>query len=244
MNVKISMDTTQVSRTMRALYSDQVPFATSVAINEVAKTFQGRQALHQRAAFTTRNQGFMDKSVKITQFATKRAIAATIAISPPGGQRTADILAKFETRGTKTPRGRSIAIPAEARRGRTGMIIRSSRPRALHFKLQGTGPKATVYQGDQRTFMIRRPDGSGGIFMRRGSLRDGTRSRDAIGQFNGFVLGSKRKRRGSVVMLYSFARRARIDDRLHFEDNAKRTVAQEWPTAFGRAFENAVKTAR
>lgn len=243
MEIRVSLDATDVDRKLLHLHSHQVPFATSVALNEVAKQGQARQHRHMLTTFNVTRPAFVGKAVKIKPFATKRSHEVVLKIEPPGGAGRADVLSKFEDGGTKTARdGGRLAIPVDARRGRTGALSKSQRPKAFNFRLKGSGPTAQVYEGDKRTFMIRRNDGTGGIFQRLGGITAeaaGPLGRDAAGQF---TVGSKRKRKGRVRMLYSFARTGRIDDRLEFEDNITGEVRKAWPTAFGRAFERAVRT--
>lgn len=105
----------------------------------------------------------MGVGLKIKPFANKRRLSATVQIEPLGGQRTADILAKFEEGGTKRPReGRHLAVPIEARRTKRGIISRAQRPRAFQFREIG---KSIV--GLKRTFLIPRV----GIFQRRGKRK-------------------------------------------------------------------------
>lgn len=81
-------------------------------------------------------------------------------IEPPSGQRTADILAKFEEGGTKRPReGRHLVVPIEVRRTKTGVVSRVQRPRAFQFREVGQS-----IVGLKRTFIIP----GVGIFQRRG----------------------------------------------------------------------------
>jgi len=145
---------------LNKMAANQAPFATSKAINETAKDFQKVQTAHMRKEFIERNPVFINRAVKINPFANKRRLSATVQIEPPGGQRTADILAKFEEGGTKRPReGRHLAIPIEARRTKRGIISRAERPRAFQFREIG---KRIV--GLKRTFIIP----GIGIFQRRG----------------------------------------------------------------------------
>ena len=64
----------------------QVPFATSVAINQTAKDFQKVQLAHMESAFIIRRQTFARRAVKIKPFSTKRQLKATVSIDPPGGR--------------------------------------------------------------------------------------------------------------------------------------------------------------
>lgn len=218
MNLTVSTDTTGASRFLRTLFRDQLPFATSKAINATATDFQREQRQHMRSIFTVRNKLFVDRSVKIKPFANKRRLEATVSILPPGGTSRADIIGKFEQGGFKIPRGRHLTVPDEVKRSKRGAITKAKRPRAFGFELHGRGPEATVFRGQKRTFMIVRRSGGGAIF--------------------------KRSRKRQVKQLFSLTDRARIPASLDFEENARRTVNTAFSRRFDEAFSRAVRSAR
>ncbi len=151
------------ARHLNRMAANQVPFATSKAINETAKDFQKVQTAHIRKEFIERNPIFIKRAVKIKPFANKRRLSATVQIEPPGGQRTTDILSKFEEGGTKRPRqGRHLAIPIEVRRTKRGIVSKAQRPRAFQFREIG---KRIV--GLKRTFIVP----GVGILQRRGKRK-------------------------------------------------------------------------
>ncbi len=142
----------------------QTSFALSVAINDTLKDAQKVQRAHQRRVFTVRRPRFVEQAVKIKPFATKRTLTGTMAIDPPGGKRTSDILAKFESGGRKRVReGRHLAIPVGARRTKAGVISRRNRPKSFRFKRVGRSPR-----GERRTFIMP----GIGIFQRVGRRRN------------------------------------------------------------------------
>ena len=142
----------------------QTPFALSVAINDTLKDAQKVQRAHQRRVFTVRRPRFSDLSVKIKPFATKRTLTGTMAIDPPGGKRTADILTKFESGGIKRVRdGRHLAIPVEARRTKAGVVSRRNRPKSFRFRRVGRS-----IRGERRTFIMP----GIGIFQRVGRRKN------------------------------------------------------------------------
>lgn len=60
-----------------------------------------------------------------------------VQIQPPGGQRTADILAKFEEGGTKRPReGRHLAVPCGGQEDEE------------RHRLEGSAATGVSFQGD------------------------------------------------------------------------------------------------
>lgn len=237
--IRVHFESAGLERTLLQLYSDQIPFATAVAVNEAAKAFQVYQRRHMHGAFKVRRQSWVDRNVKITHFAKKQEGRryAEIAIVSPGSGSRSDILAKFEVRTTKRPRGRSIVVPNTVKRTKSDIVSKANRPKAFDFKLHGKGGKATVYRGDKRTFMIQRADGSGGIYQRYGKKLARTHK--------GGIAGRPRRSRDTTTrLLYSLTPDAQLDDRLKFKVNAHATVKKVWATEFQKAFSRAVSTAK
>lgn len=195
----------------------QLKFALSVGINETTKAAQKAQREAMAQNFTVRRKPWVDRSVKISKFAKKTDLEAELRIQAPGDPSRSDILTQHEKGGTKTPRGRSIAVPVEVRRGKTGVVSKGMRPRALNF--EPVGPN--VMKGDKRTFLIRKPGGRGVILQRVGS-------------------GA----RAAMRVLFAFLPRAPLKPRLKFEETVVRTVRAEAPKQFRAALAKAMRTAR
>jgi hypothetical protein len=120
---------------------DQVPFAASVALNDTA--FAVRRHIVDRtfpAAFDLRNRRWPGVAMRVER-ATKQHPTAMVF------DRLARASLELHAKGgTKTPRGRNLAVPAGVRRGTSG-VIRSNRPGALRADpkvfvadLTGRGP--------------------------------------------------------------------------------------------------------
>lgn len=215
------------NRFVKTVFRDQIPFATSVAINRTALAFQEDQRQRMADIFTIRRKRFMERSVKIKPFARKHSLEAKIQIdAPPAGPKKDDIFAKFETDSHKTPfRGRSVAVPTEhVSRTPTGVIRKGWRPKELleggtqHGEGRVFKKRGNVFRGNKRTFLVRRPGGRGTIFQR--------------------------KRGGDVVPLYQLVPRVSLPPDLEFVETATKTVAREWDDQFARAFDFAIRTAR
>lgn len=217
----------------------EMPFVTSLAINESAKIAQADQRRKMLMRFTVRRRTWVERNVKISPFSTKNRLEAIIKIDPPGGR--SDILSKFEDGGVKKARdGGRLAIPVEARRGKTGVVGRAQRPKAFNFELVGRGPKATVYRGDRRTFMIRGHDGkTGGIYQRTssgGGSRKGARLASDI--------TTRRVRDLRIRTLYRFTEQASIDSRLELEETVTNSVRASFATTFAEAFDRVIRAGR
>lgn len=233
-DIQVDTNATEVARWLQAFHSRQLPFATSLAINRTAKEAQRAVRNRMENEFTLRRARWFKAAVKIKPFSTKRSLAAQILIDPPGGQSRADIITRHEERGRRHPlEGQSLAVPIEARPSERRQVPKKLRIRNLEFRLLGRSGQWTVYQGEQRTFMIRRADGSGYVFQRRGRRR---RRRASA--------GSGRGRWENVRMLYALKPSTPIEPRLGFVDTITRIVNQRFPKHFEEAFERAVRTAR
>lgn len=225
--IELKYDDTDVSRLMRTLASEQVPYATQLTINDAAEAFQKAQRQHQRDVFEVRNPGFVDRAVKIRPFAsvTKQGrdigrLHATVSIDPPGGQERAGILTKFEDQRTKRPidPGGSIAIPEDdVPRRRLGGVRKAWRPRSLQAK-RGRRTKSGKLSKAQGTQTFRGTvRGLFGIFERTG---DGVR------------------------LLYRLLKSVPIEPDLDFQENAERIVPPTLAARFAVNFERAVRTRR
>lgn len=218
----------QLSRATRLLFRDQIPFAQSRAINDSARDVQRVQRAHQREIWTVRRKSFVDRAVKVKPFAKKHSLEAVVRYDPPGGRRRADILTKFESRTVKVSRdGGRIALPTAAVRTPKGSIRKGRRPRDFGLQLESVGPRAAVYRGKKGTFMVKRHDGTGGIFQRVRKRRSRSMSLSP-----------------DVKTLYTFAWSARLTPNLNFRENAVRTVRRRFPRHMRRRFLQSIKTAR
>lgn len=214
----ISVDLASFQRDLNHVALNQIPFATSRAINKTALDIQATMRTHMHSVFTVRRPSYVDKAVKIKPFATKGSPTAVIAIDPPGERD--DILAKFEQGGEKRPlSGERLAVPVEARRGKAGVVTAADRIKALNFKPHGRS--GNVFVGDRRTIMIKKQGGRGVILQRIG-----------------------RGKNARVKVLYSFRPKVRIKPVLQFEQTALRVVTKKFAGNFELAWQEAIATAR
>lgn len=223
LELHFDVDALTAERWLVTVFDEQLPFATSRALNRLAREFQKDQRDHMRGVFTIRRKAFLRNSVKIKPWATKHRLAVRIAIDSPRGR--SDIFGKFETQRRKGPfRGRSVAVPSDhVPRTPTGVIRNAWRPRALldgggqHGEGRVIRSRGDVFRGGRRTFMVRRPGGRGTIFERTSS---------------------------GLRVLYQLVPQVPIEPELRFTRNAKRTASRGWTDAMTDEFNNAVRTAR
>ncbi len=135
MGLQATVNIKGATRFLRSL-KDQVPFATSLAINDVAKQGQAKQQDRMTTPGDVfadiRRPAFIKRSVKLKPFANKRSLKAVVAIDPPGGKKN-DVFSKHEKGGRHTaPGGGRLAIPtATVRPSRSEIVPRRKRPTAL-----------------------------------------------------------------------------------------------------------------
>lgn len=131
MQVSVRYPHGEIGAFATAVFNDQIPFATSVALNNTAKAFQQRQRDRLRDIFTIRNRPFADRSIKIKPFATKQDPEVRISVDSPRGR--SDIFGKFEDETSKDPfSGNSVAVPTEhVPRNPSGTIKKAWKPRQV-----------------------------------------------------------------------------------------------------------------
>lgn len=109
----------------------QAAYALAQSINRTMLDVQQAERNALQSQFTVRRRDWLEKSYKMVKFAKKGDLLARLAISPPGAPEKADILSKFETGGVKTPTGKSVAVPVDAKRNGNGVITSANRPKRL-----------------------------------------------------------------------------------------------------------------
>ena len=132
-NVKTNLKTVQ--KAIDAFGKNQIPFAMANTLNDAA--FQIRKNTIENVwtkDVKVKNPAFMKAvmmPIKGTNRATKRKLRAIVQ-NYPSGNRHKDFLQRLAVGGIKSPRGRSIAIPASDMplRARGGVTARN-RPRPL-----------------------------------------------------------------------------------------------------------------
>jgi hypothetical protein len=127
---------------LRDFQRRQLPFAEALALTRTAQAAQKdiRDGLGER--FTLRS-AFIERNVRIEP-ASKRTLQSAVLWRGPAGSRFGEALARQETGGTKRPRGRTLALPRDVKRGKSGAIPKAQRPRQI---LQRKNVFLTAAQG-------------------------------------------------------------------------------------------------
>lgn len=160
--VRVNVDVDEFLGELSDLSKRQAPFALSRGLNAIALDAQSamRKRIHRN--FTVRRAQFIDRLVKIEQFAKKSSLYVRFGIAGP----RADILTKFEAGGPRPTLSAHVALPIEAKRGKSGVIPRGQRPRALLSDRKA-----------KRTFVIKTAGGRELLLQRVGK---GKRSRTRV----------------------------------------------------------------
>ena len=129
----ITSDIDQATRDCVNFFSDQVPYALSMALNDTA--FGVRKQIVEvtfNRDFTVRNTTFPKLLWKVDQKANKKKLQARVGQQTVGG-KFHDYLERATTGGVKTPRGANIAVPIDPAsvRGAKGAVRKAEKPRNL-----------------------------------------------------------------------------------------------------------------
>ncbi len=218
---------------LERLFADQLPFATSLALNRTAKAAQDALRAHLQQHFTIRRPWVL-QGIVIPRFSDKhdQPMRVSVQLDPARA-----FLAKFEAGGLKSGSPElPIAIPSTAlrpaftdvpplalypknlrllpRRDVTGIL-------AAHTHISRRG--VVQVQGKQRTFILDQT--MFGVSVAGVYQRIGPGPHD-------------------IRLLWTYKDRIRIPARLHFGDVVAATVQSTWPSAYAAAFQQAVRTAR
>lgn len=227
--LEISVDVKKAVGALDALSERQLPFAAMKTLNEIATTFQANEQNVMRQDFTIRRPWVL-QGIKIDRgdFATKQNLRVRVHVDD-----SRDFLEKFEPGGTRTPIGsKGLSIPFNVRSSKQAIVPKGMRPKALHFHEVGGG----VSKGDNRTFMIQRPDGSG-LILQRKSRAVAVKKR----QHGPLQAGQRHDNR--LVVLFVLKPRTPVPASLHFYDTATTTFRSMWQPTFIKWWNEAIRTA-
>ena len=153
MDINVESNVSTLMKAMDAFGKDQLPFATSKALNDAA--FAVRNTIVEDTfprSFNVRNKRFAGVAFKVDT-AKKRNLEARVF-----DRLGKDFLSMQESGGTKRPRGNNIAIPTDEIRVTGRGVAKARRPRQ-------------ILQSGKRAFKTRSKTGQEIIAQRRGKKR-------------------------------------------------------------------------
>ena len=223
--IEITVDKPDLA-TMLSGLGRQLPFAESVAINNLVDDAQTAIRATLPGTFTLRRADFINRTIYIANAdrARKDNLRAVVRVDP-----SRNFLAKFEAGGEKTSQsGKSLAVPIFREDNKT-LIIRAGDPLALakvmqaieqrQGKLRGRRrkgePKPLISQQSQ-VYLVK---SASGTFI---AERTGTTTR----------------------VLYAFKKEVPIAPELHFVDTARAAVLAHKDQRFEEAIQYAIATMR
>lgn len=231
--MEIRVDARATLNAFENMFRDQLPFATSLALNRTAKVVQEALRAHLSEAFMIRRSWVL-QGITIPKFSDKHDSPMMVRIELDPSRA---FLAKFEAGGVK--RGSPvmpIAIPSTALRPNFGYVpplalypknLRLDTRRGITGRLGKhehiTARGVTQLKGKDRTFVL-----------------DQTMFGVAVsGVYQRFGPGKH-----DVRLLWSYKEHIPIPARLHFVATALATVQDQWPQQYEAAFLQAVRTAK
>tara|TARA_R100001510_G_scaffold52706_1_gene53658 strand:+ start:574 stop:1221 length:648 start_codon:yes stop_codon:yes gene_type:complete len=153
LEINVESNISALTKAMDAFGKDQLPFATSKALNDTA--FIVRNTIVKETfprSFDVKNKRFAGVAFKVDT-ANKRKLEARVF-----DRLNKDYLALQESGGTKRPRGNSIAIPTDEIKVTGRGVTKARRPRQL-------------LQSGKRAFRTKSKTGQDIIAQRRGKKR-------------------------------------------------------------------------
>ena len=223
MDFQVRVDVPPALRSLSRLKREQIPFATSRALNEIGKLGREDTTKGIFERFDVRRPQRIKTSVK-QDYANKRTLRTVLTVRDP-------FLAQHEEGGIRRPGDiySSIAQPIGPVQRRRKVIRGKNTPKAL---LAEGGPK------------IGRPKGSKG----GRSQRQLKRPTPFIAKMKSGKVGvfKRRKKRGRlpIDLLFTFEKAVKISPRLEFQKTVLERVSRSWEPVFGREFARAIATAR
>jgi len=233
MTVAFRVDPTPANQWLAGLFRNQLPFATSVAVNQVAKDAQDAIRQRLKSRFIIRKD-WVTQGITIPRFSDKAdsPISVTVQIDP---QRA--FLAKFEEGGTKVGSdAQPIAIPAQSIRP----AVVDLPPLALYPKNLGLVARHDVTGVKQPKGRITKHD----VLQLQGKRRTFVLTTDMFGVQVPGVYQRTGPGKHDFQLLWSYKPQIPIPQRLEFVKTAAATVAQQWGVRFNAAFDRAVRTAK
>ena len=229
----IHVDAAATQGWLEQLFTDQLPFATSVAINRTAKAVQAAIQAHMQQTFTIRRPWVL-QGITIPRFSDKTdtPIAVSIEIDPKRA-----FLGKFEAGGVKTGSPTlPIAIPSTALRPDLSAVP----PLALYPKNLGlVARRGVVGIRAPHSHLTKR-----GVLQTQGKARTFVLDQTMIGVSVAGVYQRTGPGKHDIRLLWSYKDRIPIPAVLRFAATAEETVRAEWPAIYQEAFAMAVRTAK
>ncbi|AKU43289.1 minor tail protein [Rhodobacter phage RcRhea] len=150
MRISVASNLRDVERDLSDVGRKQLPFATSLALNEMADELAQEE--------TARMDRALDRPTPFTKraWAVRRSTKRNLVAAVYARRIQAAYLSKLEDGGDRTPEGRALILPAKLRLNKFGNLLRGAVKRAV--------AKPNTFSGTPKGAAGRGP----GVFERRG----------------------------------------------------------------------------
>ena len=232
--IRLHVDTSHAQAYLGGLYADQIPYATSRAVNDTAKDAQAAVRVHIEQHFILRRRAFVLGSILIPRFSTKRddPIRCDVVIG-----RKAPWLPKFETGQPKVGTAlEPVAIPTGNLRSAPSALV----PLSMYPKNLRLVPRRSVtgVLGAQRhvtTRGVEQLKGKRRTFVLDPTLHRGVRTWGVWQR-----VGPKRS---DIRLIWVYKHRIPTPRLLPFSQIVETTVEARFQAHFARHFAEAARTA-
>lgn len=218
---------------MLAGVHSQIPYATSVSINQTLNDAQAAIRRTLPGHFHLRRKDFVERTIYIAgkDRATKERLVGTVRVNPER-----NFLAKFEDDTVKKSHsGKALAVPV-IRANQPDIIIKRSDPLSLKRVMD-------AIQRREGRLRVRRkkgappPDPLGDVFLLKRNGRTLVMQRPVSGP-------DRVGNRSNLKVLYVFEDQVPIEPELHFDETALATALARWSINAQEALARAIATAR
>jgi hypothetical protein len=229
--MEIRIDAANTQNWIRGLFRDQLPFATSKAINDTASDVQKaiRAGLQER--FTIRRP-WVTQGITLRR-GTKTDLTATVAVDP-----TRRFLNKFEQGGTKTgTAGQPVAVSTIIQRGSPTLPARYLYPKNLGLQMRrGVTGNLLAHHGGKRGVQLKS--------QLQGAHRTFVLTRNMFGVNVPGIYQRFGPGRHDFRLLWVYKDSVPIPASLRFASTARETVNAVWAQRFNEAWAYAIRTAK
>lgn len=237
MRISVKSTLAGLERRLDRMARDQLPFATAMAINEVAETVRIAERNSLEYTFD-RPTPFTENAVTLFAKASKARPEAVVGIK----DRTAEYLEPYEFGGKNKLNGRALLKPV----GDEGMKLINqygNLPNRLIAKLKAQ-PDVFVGTVKFKTGKV------SGVWRRNDDMRKWVRGKNGkkgywrVSGSEIHDLGTVRGSRTTLNLLIKFADAHEARQRMGWFDRAEKLVARDFGKAVGKAMDRAMRTAK
>ncbi len=216
-DISVRANVKELSKKLSALAHKQLAFATALALTEIAKEVQTEEIANIKATFK-KPRLFTQRAVGM-RGATKRTLTATVFVKPIA----AKYLKPYEDGGVHVLPGKKLLNPKDIKLDSFGQL-----PRNVLEKLRA---RKDIFIGP-----VKAKSGTINGVWQRIPPKDGQKARRGR--------AATAAQPGHLKLLIRFGDALAVNKRLNYRSRAQAIVNSQFRSAFGRAMDKALATAR